>query len=88
MRAAEKVMVGFVSTTLRGTAASAGLLEAELLYLERKDSVDQFRETFLLCKREGEKSQVDDIPVYSIEESRKHPQVVLAKVDLLILGGI
>jgi hypothetical protein len=50
MKTTEKVMVGFVGTTLRGTATSAGLLESKLLNLERENFVDPFRETFLLCK--------------------------------------
>ena len=88
MRATEKVMVGFVGTTLQGTAASAGLLELELLSLEREHFVDPFHETFLLCKQEGEESRPDNVPVDSIEERGKHPQVVLAEIDALFLAGI
>ena len=56
MWAAEKVMIGLVRTALRGTAATAGLLESELLDLQREYFIDPFRETFLFCEQEGEQS--------------------------------
>jgi hypothetical protein len=87
-RATEKVMVCFIGTALRGTTACTRLVKSKLLNLKRKNFVDPFGESFLLCKGEGEEGQTEDVPVDGIEESRECPRVVLAEIDVLFLECI
>jgi hypothetical protein len=65
-----------------------GLLELELLNLERQYFIDPFGEALLLGEREREKSRAYDVPMYRIEEGWKYPQVVLAEIGALLFGGI
>ena len=67
MGAAEEVMVGFCCTALRWAVGVTRLVESKLLYLEWKDFVNPFGESFLLCKREEEERRLDDVPVYCIK---------------------
>jgi hypothetical protein len=88
MWAAEKVVIGLVGTTLRGTATGAGLLESKLLDLERENFIYPFGETFLLRERESKESRPDNVPVDCVEERGKHPWVVIAEIDAMKVSGV